>query len=129
MNDDVLLHMCAYMDNRQKINFLSINIMTHRLKAKTLFKKRVTLNNISGLFYFDRFENICVRNRFGRLPENTKIVQFDNDFDDFIYDLKYPKKVTHMIFGRNFNKPIVGCIPPVQYLSFGVKFNQSIVNA
>jgi hypothetical protein len=117
------------MNNLQKVNFLSINIMTHKLKTKTYFKKTVILDDITGLFYFDQFENILIRNRFNRLPANARIVQFDDDFNDFVCDLEHTKKVTHMIFGKSFNKPIIGCIPrTIRYLLFGMHFNQSIDN-
>jgi len=118
------------MHNKQKNNFLSTTIMAHNLKSKTHFKKQVILDNISGLFYFDQFENILIRRRFDKLPENTKIIKFDDYFNESIDNLNYPKKVTHMIFGRDFNRSIIGCIPmTIKYLSFGYKFNNHIINA
>lgn len=130
MNSDIIRQLCRYMNNKQKINLLSLNTVTHSMKMRILFTKQTILDNIIGLSYFDQFTNVFVRNRFERLPENVKIVQFDDNFNDDIHNLKRSKKVTHVIFGRNFNRPIVGCIPDtVRYLSFGAFFDQPIEGA
>jgi hypothetical protein len=124
--NDIILYICRYLNNRQKINFLSTTTITHQLKSKTYFKKRVVLGKIMGLFYFDQFENIFIDNKFERLPSNTKMIQFDKFYKFSIESLKDSIKITHVILGDYFLEKIDWLPSTIKFLSIGNIFRRSI---
>ena len=75
MNNDVISHVCRYMNDKQKIYILSITVAMNKLKSEILFTKPVMLDHIVKLSYFDQFRNIIVQNRFKRLPKSTKVIR------------------------------------------------------
>lgn len=127
MNSDIVLCVCRYVNNCQKIAYLSVSKAMHQVKSKVAFKQCVNLYAIEGLFYFDQFEHVVVHERFEVLPKNTKVLRFAKNFNESICELKYPPHITHMMLGPHFSQSIDGCIPDtVKYLWLGKRFQCDI---
>jgi hypothetical protein len=69
------------------------------------------------------------------IPENTKIIIFKkkskfNQKIDYLpkYFLGFPQNLTHLTFGRNFNKKVNKLSKNLIYLAFGKNFNQEVNN-
>ena len=87
--------------NIYKLYFLSSSTILHGLKSKIFFNDIVLIDKITHLWYLDRFTNIMA------------------------YKLgKYPRCLTHLIFGNQLNQHIKDCIPAsVTHLTLGYCFN------
>ena len=99
--NDIYCHLCTFLTNIDKLNFLSSSTILHGLKSKVFFNDRIPVDKITHLWYLDRFTNIMA------------------------YKLgKYPRCLTHLTFGDNFNQDIKDCIPAsITHLTFGWYFN------
>ena len=99
--NDIYYHLCTFLTDIDKLNFLSSSTILHRLKSKVFFNDIILIDKITHLWYLDRFTNIMI-----------SILG------------KYPRCLTHLTFGNCFNKDIKGCIPAsVTHLTFGDCFN------
>ena len=98
--NDIYCHLCTFLTDIDKLNFLSSSTILHGLKSKVFFNDRVLVDKIIHLWYLDRFTNIMA------------------------YKLgKYPRCLTHLTLGDDFNQDIKGCIPAsVTHLTFGYRF-------
>src|SRR5579872_236302 len=127
--DDIFLYIVAYLDDKDKILFLSSSQHLHKLKNKVYYRKKVDIGFIYHLWYFDNFTNAKVYNLKYNLPKRITYLTFNKYFNKSI--MRYiPFTVTHLTFGNKFNQNIKGCIPnSVTYLTFGNDFNGFIKNA
>src|ERR1700749_2241921 len=108
MNKDIIFYFCQYLDDLDKMNFLSTNKENYH-QNNIYYQKCVKLEKIQNLFSINRFSNILV-------STNKKLSEF-----------KIPTFITHLTFGRDFNQPVQNDIPrSVTYLTFGYNFNQPI---
>jgi hypothetical protein len=64
--------------------------------------------------------------KIGNIPEDTKIIIFDEDsyFNEKVDNL--PLSLTHLTFGYSFNKPVDNLPKKLTHLTFGVSFNKSV---
>lgn len=145
--DDIITYICQYLDDKNKIQFLSTTININKLKHKIFFNELVIIDRISQLPYFDRFTEIIIIFDIGKIPKYIKKLYFGNfidrhitnkipliwrnvksnsDFNDLIQrDL--PTTLTHMEFGTYFNDKINFRMPSsITHVTFGYCFNQPI---
>jgi hypothetical protein len=121
---DIILLICKYLHDKNKINYLSVSKSAHILKHETIFRKKVDLHQILQLSYFDQFTNVIVGERFDKLPKNTKLVTFSDYFNKSINGLNFPPNIIGIKFGRCFDSNIDDCIPStIKYLTFGKNFD------
>ncbi len=130
--EDVLAEILFHLEDKNKIQFLSINTSFHVFKNKILFTNAVDPCKVNHLSYYDNFVNIKFSNDFNenistyQFPLNITHLTFGDNFNQKI-DNCIPKRVTHLIFGYSFNQKIDNCIPKgVTHLTFGWCFNQEI---
>ena len=120
--DDVIVFITTYLNDKDKISFLSTTKKLNTLKTKVYYDTLIHVNKIKDLQYYDMFINVKINDiRYG-LPKSSTSVNFDMLFD---YDIKdyIHKNVTHMIFCKNciFNQNIKDFIPnSVTHLTFGM---------
>jgi hypothetical protein len=121
---DIIILICKYLKDKDKLNYLSVTAISHTFKHFVVFRKKIYLDKILDVSYFDRFTDIIITKRFDRLPKNTKLITFDDNFNEPINDLIFPPSVINLKFGKLFNQTIDNCIPlTIKYLTFGRDFN------
>src|SRR5579872_34667 len=103
--DDMIVTIATFLNNMNKIRFLSISKRLHPLKIKVYYHDEEYIDHIYKLPYYDMFTNVI--------------------FDDV--HKKLPKSVTHLTSTKNFDKCIKGYIPnTVTHVCFESGFNQDI---
>src|SRR5579872_4754263 len=103
--DDIIIVITSFLDDKDKISFLSLTKKLHLLKNKVYYNEKVYIDNIIKLSYYDMFTVILTNN----------------------VNYKFPKFMTHLIFAYGFNQKIRKYIPnSVAHLTFCDKFNQKI---
>ncbi|AUV58181.1 F-box and FNIP repeat-containing protein, partial [Bandra megavirus] len=147
LNDDVIMCILEYLNDVNKIRFLSVNTRLHGFINYIRFNGIYNYKLIKGLPYLDKFRHIkyetssinipkCIthltfKDNFNQnikdcIPNSITHLTFGDEFDQDIKDC-IPNSVTHLIFGGTFNQNIKGCIPDsVTHLTFGWRFNQNI---
>ena len=144
--NDIFCHICTYLRDIDKLNFLSVSSFMHQLTSRVFFNDQIQIKKIINIWYFDRFTNIitdqldvypkCIshltfghrfdKNINGCIPPSTTHLTFGSWFDHDI-DGCIPPSTTHLTFGSWFDHDIKGCVPPsVTHLTFGSYFNQDI---
>jgi len=125
---DLIIQICIYLTDKDKINLLSINKQYHLIKNKIYYIEQIKKCKIINLFYYDNFINIICSNLIN-FPKNIKYLTFGKIFNKEIKGA-IPNSVTHLTFGENFNQEIKGAIPnSVTHLTFGYCFDQDIKGA
>ena len=116
--NDIYCYICSFLRDLDKLNFLSVSSDMHILKSKIFFNDYVHINNIFDIWYFDRFTHI-ITDRLVKYPKCLTHLTFGDDFNQDIKDC-IPISVTHLTFGYYFNQNIKDCIPiSVTHLTFG----------
>src|SRR5581483_2897388 len=111
INVDIVLLICNFLDDIDKLNFLSISKDFHMLKTYVSFHNNCSLSKIHKLSYLNSFRNVVV-------------------IDSKYLHLISKMNITNLSFGWDFDEDIKGAIPnSVTYLKFGVSFNQNIKGA
>lgn len=128
INIDIIIEICNYLSDKNKIMFLSVNKILDSNKNNIFYNDRTRYYNIKNLWYHDQFTDICVLDlcKLHILPKHVKKLQ--------IYYLHYgahiPNSITHLIFESYFNQYINGIIPKnVTYLSLGSYYKKDIKDA
>ena len=104
MNIDIVVIICGWLSDKDKISYLSIDNTFHMLKHIIHYEDMIIVTKIKKLPYYDQFTNIIS--------------------DDVI---TFPKHITHLTFSHNFDQDIKGVIPSsVTHLTFGYSFDQDI---
>ena len=106
--DDVILHIITFLNNKEKILFLSQSKYLDSLKDKTYYDDDIIINEINHLWYFDRFTHVICYNINLELPKFVTHIEFNEN--DNIKDC-IPNTVTHLILADSFDGDISGCIP------------------
>ncbi len=123
--DDIICFICTILEDYDKLNFLSVSSLTHKLKSKIFFNESISMKKIMNIWYFDRFTNI-ITNPVDIYPKCILRLEFGYNFNSDIKNCILPN-VTHLNFGTYFNQDIKDCIPPsITHLTFGYYFNQDI---
>ncbi|AEQ33042.1 FNIP repeat protein [Megavirus chiliensis] len=105
LNDDVIMYILEYLNDMDKIRFLSVDSKLHGFINNTWFNEIYDYKLIIKLSYLDRF----------------KYIKFETNSTNI------PKRITHLTFKDNFNQDIKNCIPvSVTHLTFGMYFNQRL---
>ena len=124
--NDIYCHLCTFLIDTDKLNFLSSSTILHGLKSKVFFNDIIFIDKITHLWYLDRFTNIMAY-KLGKYPRCLTHLTLRDDFNQ---DIKgcIPASITHLTFGYRFNQDIKGCIPAcVTHLTFGDRFNPMLV--
>jgi len=152
--DDITFSICEFLDNKNKIQFLSVNTTMDAYKDKVFYNDIADFYNIINLFYFDQFVNIYTDVLY-TFPKHIKYLTFDSDFDEDVEnDLPYgithlcflnyfkhsrctsiPSSVTHLVINKGFcynnihgityaSNKII--LPSVNHLEFGCQFKQDL---
>ena len=178
---DIVPHICSFLNNYDKIQYLSTNKWYYDFRENIFFEESVYIDDIHHLWYFDSFINI-ITNDIQSFPKFTKYLTFDYLFEEhienyipltvthlhfdcnlfyqgkdnvlppntthLIFDCEFahdddrygmvvafndniplniPSSVTHLTFGKVYNKRIAKHVPDsATHLSFGNTFNQDI---
>ena len=137
--DDNILYITTFLCDREKIKFLSITKRLHLLKNRIYYNELIDVDRIYEVSYYDKFKNIQISGyqiyTGVILPKFITQLTLDTfcGIEDVSGDIDGPIKrcisnsLTHLTFGRYFNRDIKGCIPnSVTHLTFGYNFNQNI---
>ncbi|AEX61326.1 putative F-box and FNIP repeat-containing protein [Megavirus courdo7] len=89
LNDDIIIYILEYLNDMDKIKFLSVNLRLHSFINNIWFNEIYDYKLIRRLPYLDRFKYIRYKTS----------------------SIKIPNNITHLIFGRNFDQNIKNCIP------------------
>ncbi|AGF85008.1 repeat-containing protein [Moumouvirus goulette] len=154
LNFDTILHLFDYLDDKDKISFMSTcqdlfniknsikiqNLYSYHIVKDSIFLssfRKISFNtknidipiNTTHLYFCDSFNKSLPKlNEVNCLTNNLKFIKFGWNFNQSIKGC-IPNNVTHLIFGNRFNQDILGCIPEsVIYLEFGTSFNKSVEN-
>ena len=65
--NDIYCHLCTFLTNTDKLNFLSSSTILHGLKSKVFFNDMILIDKITHLWYLDRFTNIMTY-KLGKYP-------------------------------------------------------------
>src|SRR5579872_2119524 len=124
--DDMIIYIMTYLNDKNKLLFLSLSKQLHFLKTKVYWNDYVCTDKIYGLSYYDMFTHV-ISNLNHKLPNSITHLSITNTFNQDIKGCHIPNSITHLSFGNAFNKDIKGCIPnSVTHLHFGYYFNQHI---
>src|SRR5579872_6469704 len=86
---DIIIHITTFLNNHEKIKFLSVSKKSHTLKNKIYYYSLtpININKIHDLHYHDRFTNVHVCNYY---------------FPLFLEKYKFSKSITHLTFCTDF---------------------------
>src|SRR5579872_245517 len=109
--DDIILYITTFLDDINKIYFLSSNKILHTFKNKIYYDEMKHITKIYNLSYYDMFKNIQVDGLDHKLPKYVTHLSFEkySTFDEDIRN-KIPNTITHLTFGPCFDQNIKGCI-------------------
>jgi hypothetical protein len=96
MNNDVIVYICDFLSDVDKLAYLSINNNMHLLKINVIFHTNIHIDQIIHLKYYDRFTNI-VAGDCSILPLNTKKLVLTNTYTENINNL-IPLNVLYLTF-------------------------------
>lgn len=126
---DIIQEIISWLDDTDKVSFLSITKNFHQLKGLVKFTEEIEYVDIQHLWYRQQFTNIVVEDLTEKISNNVTHLRFDDDFNQSIENA-IPNSVIDLRFGRKFNQEIIGHIPNgITYLCFSHEFNKSIENA
>jgi len=123
---DEILHICAYLSDKDNIHLSATSKRFSIIKFRILFFTKTRVTDIINLSYFHQFSNVIMSDTNESLPKHVIHLTFDYYFNQPINNC-VPNSVTHLTFGGKFNQQINSCIPDsVTHLTFGDHFNQPI---
>src|SRR5579872_6404657 len=70
--DDVIIYVMTFLNNEDKIQFLSMSNKLHTLKHKVYYDQKIAISKIRKLPYYDMFTNVSVNNNRYALPKSVK---------------------------------------------------------
>src|SRR5690606_11537662 len=79
LTDKLILKICSYQRTCSKLAFLSVNSHLHSLKSQIRYRKRVNINKIKELWYFDQFLKVIVGNYHLTDASIPSIIKFSNN--------------------------------------------------
>lgn len=114
MNNDIIIYICNYLNDKDKISFLSINRHMNLIKNKVFYHEMVCINKIQGLWYINQIKNVVIKENVNLskyiIPNITNLT-FGYNFNQCVKGY-IPSQVTHLTFGQYFRQSLEGCIPP-----------------
>src|SRR5579872_6900445 len=128
--DDMIVHIMTYLNNKSKIQFLSISKNLQQLKNKVQYNEKISLNKIRRLPYYNMFLNVIIQD--DNILNNNLCFKLPNAITHLTLDISgtcnkdyIPVTITHLTFGDHFYQDINDCIPnSVTHLEFGISFNK-----
>ena len=96
--EDNIIEIIFHLNDRDKINFLSINASFRKLINNTYFEDKIHYEVIQNLWYINRFRNLIIDDT-NSIPAGITHLTFGDRF--FNQDIKdyIPSSVTHLTFG------------------------------
>jgi hypothetical protein len=120
LHDENLVLISEFLKDKQKIYLTMTSKRMDVTKHKFIYYKKIRIDTISRLSYFDNFASVKICSLEDKLPKYVKWVYYLSCRSE-----KIPTYITHLTLGRSFNKKIT--VPPsLIYTKFGRNFNQSI---
>jgi len=89
--DDNYQNICKYISDRDKIRFTMISKSMSRLKHIFIYSKRIHINKIKHLPYYNNFENITIDEEC-HIPKKAKYIHY------VATNMHIPQCVTHVVF-------------------------------
>ena len=118
---DIVCSICSFLDDYDKIQFLSTNTEIYFLRPDIFFTDPILLDLISDLWYYNSFINI-ITTTLQVFPTHTKYLTFETEFTEYIENY-IPSSVTHLTFNCYFIQDKDNCIPfGVTHLTFKYGF-------
>ncbi|AZL89944.1 F-box and FNIP repeat-containing protein [Megavirus baoshan] len=122
LNNDVIIYILEYLNDMDKISFLSVNSRLYSLINNVWFNGIYNYRLIKGLPYINRFKYIKYKTVSINIPDSVTHLTFGNNFNQDVKDC-IPVSVTHLKFGHNFDQNVKNCIPnSVIYLTLKREF-------
>ena len=59
-NSDIIPLICQFMNDKSKVNFISVSKSFIQFKNKIFYDDMIRYNKIEKLYYFNRFKNIKI---------------------------------------------------------------------
>lgn len=97
--NDIIIYMCEFLSDIDKVFFLSANNTHHLLKNKIRFNEKTHVDKINKLTYYNRFANVITKKNIKKLPLNITHLTLSGTYHKNINKL-IPKTVTHLTFMR-----------------------------
>src|SRR5688500_6826068 len=98
--DDLILIVAEPLSDIEKIKFSMSSKILDPLKYKFIYRKKINIEHILTLPYFDNFECIELSRNQNKYPKKVKYVYFD------AMTTIIPTLVTHLTFDDGFTYPI-----------------------
>lgn len=126
---DVILLICSFLSDKNKLYFLSTCKIAHTFKKYIVYKNLVDLDKILRLDYYDQFINICAT-RFNiikmkqynkNFPENMSMIKL------FLYKkcvyslLKDCKYLVHIIFDNGCRVINGICLNNIKHITWNIE--------
>lgn len=125
--DDIIIYVCKFLSDADKIKFLSTSTHMHSLKNRTEYHS-CDVKKIYQLWYFNQFTQVTINdcatgNINDYIPKNAKRLIIKTNYDGMI---NFPQSVTHLTCNGYFNQPIK--IPAtITHLKLSGYFNQPLI--
>lgn len=136
---DTIYLICQYLDDVNKIYFLSLSKQLYKFRLQMKYDQtHVLTDKIIKLPYYKNFRNFIITSTYHllKIHNNIRSITFGRNFNENIIDImpgSFDRRVhndeiiTHLTFGNKFNQDVTQCIPlTVTHLTFGENFNQPI---
>ena len=108
LNHDIILYIIEFLNDQDKIRFVSIEQKMNLLKYHIKFYDKYEYDKIKHLSFVKNFEQIHYLSHDINIPNCITHLTFYYHFNEEIKD-RIPNSVTHLTFGRKFNKEIKNC--------------------
>uniref|UniRef100_A0A6C0C7U3 F-box domain-containing protein n=1 Tax=viral metagenome TaxID=1070528 RepID=A0A6C0C7U3_9ZZZZ len=110
--NDLLLCICDHLFDKDKLLLLSVTKSANELKRYVFFRRKVYVNKIQSLFYFDSFLNV-ISNGENIMPRCVKSVHVISN-----QMLHIPDTVIKIHIGAHYGLGNISALPPsIQHLS------------
>ena len=106
MNNDIIVYVCSFINNEEKVKYLSLCHKNYSLIKQVYFNDRVRIFKAKQILPKYRFTNILWDLNLKQEIKEGNAIQI-------------PNSVKYLTFGWYFNQEIKDCIPiSVTYLTF-----------
>lgn len=125
-------------DRKDHISFFSINKKLYSYKYLFFEKYVIDCSKDIPKKHYHKIINAKMFDKKYLSMPNLKTIVFSDYFNEPLYSpiryifsfggKKFPPKLTHLTFGKDFNQPVYGLPDCIQYLKFDRTYHQSILD-
>lgn len=128
--DDVIVYITRFLNDKEKIMFLSTSNILHQMKKNIHYEKCSDICLIRNLSYYDMFTHVMIKNTDIKLPNSITKITFHLNFNGNINEKYISNNVTHLILPHNYKHSINDCIPnSVTHLRLGIYSKDHVSNS